>query len=614
MSMSFPALVSWFASVRMRCVWQGGDLYCTPDLLKCVVAGCVPCAYKMVVQPCLPHIDQSMKFRPNTRPEECLRMRFVALSTRTLQPRAPIACSLKIRTDPYLIHTHVGAHDRMHAAAERQVQAKAICVGSNGGVRGGEDASSKRLAGIYWSGCKILTVGDGDLSFSLSLAQQLSWSRASLCQGSPTRGLLVATTHLTRAELDCAYGAESMAATIGQLEDLGALVLHAVDATNLRQTLKESIRAQSSSRRRSSRSSRPQHSALGGKQEQADEEDGDDGADEHGMRRTGMMEDGDVADEEDGDDGAHLHLRRHPLLPSRRTGKGVRKEARGLFDVVVWNFPCVTGGAQGKDSQVAEMEDNKRLMRAFFRSVPACIAEGSEVHVAHKTKAPFCYWDLRALADAEGEGGGGGGGEGEGEGVLSYTRRIIFDGALFPTYSNRKVATGRGKFPTWDAVVFVWTKGVPRPPSCSTCFHLSLAPDPHHPPHLPTTTTTTCSSSNAVLAEAAQLAAAIKRTSTHKAKQGGGGGGCMLDTLGPHQLSGLDRVLVDVCGFPGLAASGVQEEEEAAAAAEVAASEGKSNKRRKARAGGKHKTAEGVPLVRVDDALLDAVSLALRIV
>ena len=88
----------------------------------------------------------------------------------------------------------------------------------------------------------------------------------------------------------------------------------------------------------------------------------------------------------------------------------------------------------------------------------------------------------------------------------------------------------------------------------------------------------------------------------------------MLDTLGPHQLSGLDRVLVDVCGFPGLAASGVQEEEEAAAAAEVAASEGKSNKRRKARAGGKHKTAEGVPLVRVDDALLDAVSLALRIV
>lgn len=54
---------------------QDGDLYSTPDLLSCIAAGCVPCAYKMVVQPSLPQACQQLQFRANKRPEECLRMR-----------------------------------------------------------------------------------------------------------------------------------------------------------------------------------------------------------------------------------------------------------------------------------------------------------------------------------------------------------------------------------------------------------------------------------------------------------------------------------------------------------------------------------------------------------
>ena len=54
---------------------QDGDLYCTPDLLSCIAAGCVPCAYKMVVQPSLPQGCEPLRFRANKRPEECLRMR-----------------------------------------------------------------------------------------------------------------------------------------------------------------------------------------------------------------------------------------------------------------------------------------------------------------------------------------------------------------------------------------------------------------------------------------------------------------------------------------------------------------------------------------------------------
>jgi hypothetical protein len=115
-------------------------------------------------------------------------------------------------------------------------------------------------------------VGDGDLTFSLSLAQQLACTsgihklvdaistlpgttaRQRLdiaylfyfilfyfaCRGNflssvgvhfcPTTktGLLVATTHLSRTELDIAYGADAIEKTISQLLSLGAVVLHEV--------------------------------------------------------------------------------------------------------------------------------------------------------------------------------------------------------------------------------------------------------------------------------------------------------------------------------------------------------------------------------------------------
>ena len=48
---------------------QEGDLYSSTATLKCLLAGCVPCAYKMVVQPSLPHEEtESARFRANKRP------------------------------------------------------------------------------------------------------------------------------------------------------------------------------------------------------------------------------------------------------------------------------------------------------------------------------------------------------------------------------------------------------------------------------------------------------------------------------------------------------------------------------------------------------------------
>jgi hypothetical protein len=56
--------------VRVRA--QEGDLYSSPELINCIVAGCVPCAYKMVVQPSLPGVGDAARFRANKRPGVCV--------------------------------------------------------------------------------------------------------------------------------------------------------------------------------------------------------------------------------------------------------------------------------------------------------------------------------------------------------------------------------------------------------------------------------------------------------------------------------------------------------------------------------------------------------------
>jgi 25S rRNA (uracil2634-N3)-methyltransferase len=139
-----------------------GALYAHRDTLCCAAAGCVVCAYRLVVKPSLV-AEPTARFRQNARPQECLRVRMAQAN----------------------LHTDSG--------------------------------------GIYGGHKHVLTVGDGDLSFSLALHSALARDG----------GAVTATTYLSRIELNAAYGETLMTQTIDALRAAGAHVEHGVDATRL---------------------------------------------------------------------------------------------------------------------------------------------------------------------------------------------------------------------------------------------------------------------------------------------------------------------------------------------------------------------------------------------
>jgi hypothetical protein len=91
------------------------------------------------------------------------------------------------------------------------------------------------------------------------------------------------------------------------------------------------------------------------------------------------------------------------------------------------------------------MEANKTLVKEFFRSASKLLADdGGEIHVAHKTLEPFCWWGLGALGKESACG-------------IEHVASLVFDRMLFPGYVNRK-ALHRKSFPSHDAQVYVFKK------------------------------------------------------------------------------------------------------------------------------------------------------------
>jgi 25S rRNA (uracil2634-N3)-methyltransferase len=206
-----------------------------------------------------------------------------------------------------------------------------------------------QIEGLYTKGeggqssREVLTIGDGDFSFSLSLAKSLKIDN------------FVATSYESEESVLSVY--KHSAHNIQNLRQLGIEVRHVVDGKNIQESMNES-------------------------------------------------------------------------------------SLKNSFDFIIWNFPCIriTGGA---DAQVADIEENKDLVRSFFSSARHFLKKESsssssgEIHVTHKTFEPFCWWDILTLAADAG---------------LVYGGSMVFDRYLYPGYVNRKALDNKS-FPFIDAQV-----------------------------------------------------------------------------------------------------------------------------------------------------------------
>lgn len=145
-------------------------LWVLRDTLRCAQAGCVPCCYKVVLK-------AGPGAAPNARPEACPRF---------------------------------------------------VAAGS-GPCRSG-DGGAGRPSGLYLPSHRVLTVGDGDFSFSLALVRALG----------PRSGL-VGTSYERLDSLREVY--PEIDATLAEIRRLGGEVFHGVDAADLAGTLPPSCNA-----------------------------------------------------------------------------------------------------------------------------------------------------------------------------------------------------------------------------------------------------------------------------------------------------------------------------------------------------------------------------------
>ena len=148
-------------------------LYVPKSTYKCYKRGCVCCAYKIIVR--RPNTTcNGNKCPPNQRPEMCLRIQDLKRGN------------------------------------------------TDGDTRDKVTTPSTGCYGIYRNqpGIRILTIGDGDLSFTLNLAKSVPKCR------------VIGTTYLTKAEFKDVYGdSDSTLRATSMISNLQ--ILHGVDATLL---------------------------------------------------------------------------------------------------------------------------------------------------------------------------------------------------------------------------------------------------------------------------------------------------------------------------------------------------------------------------------------------
>ncbi|GMN50892.1 hypothetical protein TIFTF001_020042 [Ficus carica] len=66
------------------------------------------------------------------------------------------------------------------------------------------------------------------------------------------------------------------------------------------------------------------------------------------------------------------------------------------FDRIIFNFPHA--GFRGKEDNNLVIHHHRSLVHGFFWNARSMLRPDGEIHMNHKTTAPFCYWDIETLA------------------------------------------------------------------------------------------------------------------------------------------------------------------------------------------------------------------------
>jgi len=257
----------------------------------------------------------------------------------------------------------------------------------------------------------VLTVGDGDFSFSLAVAR-LILSQAETGSRPPS-SLLIATSYETEDTLRQCY--PSVTETIQELRRLGAVVLFEIDATDdFRNVLVPSVRS-------------------------------------------------------------HLSASRSTPTPFAEELSGTDNETHLFFDRIVWNFPCtaIAKGQDGQNKEMDRNKDLVRRFVANAAPYLAPSEESfsgerrgrrrpaGQIHINHKTKPPFNQWRIEDVAVkglTKGTGNDNGGDTRSTRRTkVRYLYRVVLDRCLLPPYTPRK-ALDRKSFPVHDACTYVFER------------------------------------------------------------------------------------------------------------------------------------------------------------
>ncbi|KAK3007291.1 hypothetical protein RJ639_015750 [Escallonia herrerae] len=66
------------------------------------------------------------------------------------------------------------------------------------------------------------------------------------------------------------------------------------------------------------------------------------------------------------------------------------------FDCIIYNFPHA--GFHGKEDKAPLIRMHRSLVHGFFRNASGMLRAYGEIHVNHKTTAPFFHWNIEELA------------------------------------------------------------------------------------------------------------------------------------------------------------------------------------------------------------------------